>query len=201
MYSNLCDTILSQREKSGEQGRKKQWQTITCYKNANEYREGRVTVSTESNPFCKKHSQSTGILRSSLRRTLHEDLHLHPYKMQVTQQLCVVTLKMVRAIIYFRILRNTPQNMEHLLYIFRISCKFRLLLMLRKNKQRNPLTFRVMPTLGQNAKKGTQNVKKVMQNTPLYTFHFLRPSLRILRYVYSRPKAGYMLFAFCECFR
>ncbi len=30
--------------------------------------------------------------------------------------------------------RNTPRNTKHSLYIFRISCKFRVLLMPRKNK-------------------------------------------------------------------
>ncbi len=38
--------------------------------------------------------------------------------------------------------QNTPRNTKHSLYTFRISCEFRVLLMLRKNKPQNPLTFR-----------------------------------------------------------
>ncbi len=73
-------------------------------------------------------------------------------------------------------LRNTPQNMKHSLYTFRISCEFRVLLMPRKNKPRNPLTFRANANPGakccemRKAKKGTQNTKKNIQNTSLYTF-------------------------------
>ncbi len=78
------------------------------------------------------------------------------------------------------------------LYSFRISCKFCVLLMPRKNETRNPLTFyanadpgakcckmrtvkkgmRNAKQVRQNAKKVTQNAKKVTQNTLLYTFHF-----------------------------
>ncbi len=86
----------------------------------------------------------------------------------------------------FRILpqmfsRNTPQNTKHSLYTFRISCKFRFLLMLQKTKPRNPLSFR------SNADSGTKyhemrNAKKVMQNT-CYNFVFciLRSFSGVLR--------------------
>ncbi len=69
----------------------------------------------------------------------------------------------------FRILRmflqNVPRNTKHLLYAFRISCKFCVLLMPRKNKLQNPLTFRM------NANPDAKS-KKRARNTPLYTFHF-----------------------------
>ncbi len=46
----------------------------------------------------------------------------------------------------FRISRmflwNTPRNTKHSLHTFRISCEFHVSLMPRKNKPRNPLTFR-----------------------------------------------------------
>ncbi len=55
---------------------------------------------------------------------------------------------------------------ETLAIHFRISCEFRVLLMPRKNKPRNPLTFRVNADPGakcckmRKAKKGAWNVKK-----------------------------------------
>ncbi len=75
--------------------------------------------------------------------------------------------------------RNTQWNIKHSLYTFRISCEFRVLLMPQKNKPQNHLSFRANANPGvkccemQKAKKGAQNVKKVAQNTPLYTFRFL----------------------------
>ena len=35
----------------------------------------------------RKHAVALGVLARSIRRILHDDLHLHPYKMVVTQQL------------------------------------------------------------------------------------------------------------------
>ncbi len=67
---------------------------------------------------------------------------------------------------------------KHSLYTYRISCKFRVLLMPRKNKPRNPLSFRTNADSGakccemQKVKKGAQNGKKVTRNTLLYIFHF-----------------------------
>ncbi len=50
-------------------------------------------------------------------------------------------------------LQNTPQNTKHSLYSFGISCEFCVLLMPRKNKLWNPLTFRA------NADPGTKCCK------------------------------------------
>ncbi len=61
--------------------------------------------------------------------------------------------------------RNTPRNTKHFLYTFRMKCKFRTLLVQRKNKPQNPLTFCVNADPGAKccempkAKKGTQNAK------------------------------------------
>ncbi len=60
-------------------------------------------------------------------------------------------------------LQNTLRNIKHLLYTFRISCKFRFLLMTRKNKPRNPLTFCANADPGakcKKRKKGRETPKK-----------------------------------------
>ncbi len=83
--------------------------------------------------------------------------------------------------------QNTSRNTKHSLYTFRISCEFYVLLMPRKNKLRNPLSFCVNTDPGakccemQKVKNGIPNTKKVVRNTPLYTFRFSRQFLRILR--------------------
>ncbi len=70
--------------------------------------------------------------------------------------------------------QNTPGNKKHSLNTFR-TCEFHVLLMPQKSKLQNPLTFRTNADPGtkccemRKAKKGAQNVKKVTQNTPLYT--------------------------------
>ncbi len=71
-------------------------------------------------------------------------------------------------------LGNTPRNMKHSLYTFRISCEFRVLLMPRKNKPQNPLTFRANadPNAKYEKQKKGHKIKKLTWNTPLYTFHF-----------------------------
>ncbi len=59
--------------------------------------------------------------------------------------------------------QNTPQNMEYSLYTFRISCEFRVLLIPRKNKTRNPLSCRVNADPGtkcKKQKKGRKTQKK-----------------------------------------
>ncbi len=73
--------------------------------------------------------------------------------------------------------RNTPLNTKHSLYTFRTSCKFCILLMLRKNKSRNPLTFRANANLGAKCVKCEQRKKrhetqKKCREIPLYTFCF-----------------------------
>ncbi len=78
------------------------------------------------------------------------------------------------------LLQNTPWNTKHSLYTFRISCEFRVLLMLLKNKPRNPLICHSNANPGakcckiREVKKGVWNVKKVSWNTPLHIFHFSR---------------------------
>ncbi len=73
--------------------------------------------------------------------------------------------------------QNTPRNMKHSLYTFRrISCEFCILLMPRKNKPQNPLTFCANTNPGtkccemRKAKKRMQNVKK--SDTKYATVHF-----------------------------
>ncbi len=68
--------------------------------------------------------------------------------------------------------RNTPGNTKHLLYTFRISCEFRVLLMPQKNKPQNPLTFCVNADPGVKCCK-MWKAKKVTRNTPLYSFYFV----------------------------
>ncbi len=66
---------------------------------------------------------------------------------------------------------NTPWNMKHSLYTFRISCKFRVLLMHQKNKPQKPLTF--CTNTDPRAKYcEMKKLKKLAQNIPLYTFCF-----------------------------
>ncbi len=69
--------------------------------------------------------------------------------------------------------RNTPQNTKYLLYTFRISYKFRVLLMPQKNKPRNPLSFRANVDPGAKCEKSGAKY-------PRYTFRFLRPFSGIL---------------------
>ncbi len=77
--------------------------------------------------------------------------------------------------------------MKHSPYTFHISCEFRVLLIQQKNKPQSPSTFRANADTGtkccemRKVKKGARNSKKMMQNTPLYTFHFSRSLLPILR--------------------
>ncbi len=65
----------------------------TCYKNAIEYREGKGSISTESNLFCAKIFPEYGYTThltthlTTQHQILHGDLYLHPYKMQIMQQL------------------------------------------------------------------------------------------------------------------
>ncbi len=62
------------------------------------------------------------------------------------------------------ILGNAPQTMKHSLHSFRISCEFRVLLIPRKNKSQNPLTFRANAEFGtkccEKQKKGHETRKK-----------------------------------------
>ncbi len=70
---------------------------------------------------------------------------------------------------------NTPRNIKHSLYNFRILCEFHVSLMPGKNKPRNPSTFHANVDPGtkcEKQKKGTGNGKKVTRNTPLFTFSF-----------------------------
>ncbi len=66
--------------------------------------------------------------------------------------------------------RNTPQNTEHSLYTFRISYEFRVLLMPRKNKLWNPLTFHANANPGAKCKKRKEECKmwEKWYETPRY---------------------------------
>ncbi len=83
----------------------------------------------------------------------------------------------------FRILRmfsrKTPRNMKHSLYTFRISCKFRVLLMPQKIKQ-NPLSLRKrrpwhLAQNGNSEKRDTKcekiNAKYLATYFLFFTFH------------------------------
>ncbi len=80
---------------------------------------------------------------------------------------------------------NTTQNTKHSLYIFRILCKFCVLLMPRKNKPQNPSTFRANATLAPNAAKYEK--RKKGHETPKSDAKY--------------PSAHFLFFAFCEHFR
>ncbi len=80
---------------------------------------------------------------------------------------------------HFVFSRNTPRNTKHSLYTFHISCEFRVLLMPRKNKPRNPLTFRVNAGTGakcEKPKKGTRNAK---YPTIHFSFFAFRTNFRV----------------------
>ncbi len=49
---------------------------------------------------------------------------------------------------FVKFLQNTPENTKHSIYTFHISGELRVLLMPRKNKPRNTLTFRKNADLG-----------------------------------------------------
>ncbi len=66
---------------------KKQWWSTTLYTNECEYREGKANDGSESYFSVWKRTKITGIPRILLRWILREDLHLHPFKIQITQQL------------------------------------------------------------------------------------------------------------------
>ncbi len=74
--------------------------------------------------------------------------------------------------------RNTPRNTKHSLYIFRISCEFRVfLLLLRKNKPRNPLTFCTNADLGAKfckIRKKESETRKNWRKIPRYTLFVFR---------------------------
>ncbi len=70
--------------------------------------------------------------------------------------------------------RSTPRNTKHLPYTFHISGQFCVLLMLRKNKPRNPLSFRTNANHGvkrEKRKKGRETQKK-WRKIPRYTLSF-----------------------------
>ncbi len=94
---NLRDTILYQTEKQF-------WKCVTNFRSGDEHRRnsGGQPRSTRTNTNIEKvkqmvetsltrsvwkRTQITGVPRTSLRRIPREDLHLHPFKIQITQQL------------------------------------------------------------------------------------------------------------------
>ncbi len=76
--------------------------------------------------------------------------------------------------------QNTPRNKKHSLYTSRILCEFRVLLMPRKNKAQNPLTFRTNadPAKCKKWKRGTK-CEKNWREIPRYTLFVFRISQNI----------------------
>ncbi len=76
-------------------------------------------------------------------------------------------------------LQNTPRNTKHSLHTVCISCEFHVILMTRRNKPLNHLSFCANTNPGakccemRKVERGMWNAKKVLWNTTLYTFHFL----------------------------
>ncbi len=116
----------------------------------------------------RKLSQRVQMSWMSTKRALKRS-RLKPFCIMLCQELkpadctkgekfCNGFSNFVRLAIYFSyfacilrmFLRNTPQNMKHSLYTFRILCQFRVLLMPWENKPQSPLTFHA------NANPGTK---------------------------------------------
>ncbi len=89
--------------------------------------------------------------------------------------------------------RYTPRNTKHSLYTFQISCKFCVLLMLRKIKPQNPLTSRVNADLGAKC----CNVKSKRRGAKYPAIHFLFFAFRDRFHVF-RDKCilGLTIFSF-----
>ncbi len=71
-------------------------------------------------------------------------IKIHQLLQAVYGEKCMSIQRPTTHFLYFaNVFANTPRNTKHSLYLFCILCEFHILLMPRKNKPRNPLTFRM----------------------------------------------------------